>query len=81
VHLYPGGAEQYFSYVKECNDRERHEQQERERALTDPASQCSHGVSLFKGCNACCAEWKTEDGRLWHDAMGGKECGMCGFRK
>jgi len=51
--IWPGDTDSYFRMVREENAREARERADRERALTDPALQCSHGVSLYRGCNPC----------------------------
>jgi len=54
--IWPGSIDSYFAMCDRENERERVERAARERAETDPAEQCSHGVSLYKGCDACGVE-------------------------
>lgn len=53
MNLWPGDADSYFRMVRDEGAREARDAADRERALTDPALQCGHGVSLYRTCDAC----------------------------
>lgn len=56
MNYWPGDIDSYFRMVRDESAREARERAERERALSDPELQCSHGVSLYRECATCARE-------------------------